>query len=369
LFLACLAIIVSSISHKYVSDDEAVLLFTTSAHLDVKNHLWQIPVHGWIFERESDSWWRTASQEGILEILSLSDADPNGEILKRRLEMFLVDNERNKTLTVHFHGQSYSVGPSGANGHFHGLINIPPKKIHADPVTSTIQHTSVVITAKDGRQFKGRIQLLPAKGVCVISDIDDTIKVSHVLDKNELIANTFLREFRPIPGMADVYSSWAKQGAAFHYVSASPWQLYPELNRFINQFGFPQGDIQLRYFRIKDRSFFAFLQASSEYKIQTIDALIKRFPQRKFILVGDSGENDPAIYAAVAKAYPEKIIKIYIRLILPDSDHRQQTGKHFKNLPKNRWELFQSGRQLKEVAPKLSDCRACRRYKEDGVPL
>jgi hypothetical protein len=335
-----------------VADDEDVLLFTTSARLDPAGRIWQIPVHGWIFERERDSWWRAALQKGVLEMLELTAADPRSKILERRLEMFLVDNERGKTLTVDIGGRHYPVGPSSANGHIDGPAEVPFDALHF-AAASAAQYTSATITAADGRQFKGRIQLLAPHGLSVISDIDDTIKVSQVLDKSELLANTFLREFQPLPDMAVVYRRWAIQGAAFHYVSASPWQLYPELSRFIDQAGFPPGEIQLRYLRIKDRSFFEFMQASREYKNRTIEALIRRYPERKFILVGDSGENDPAIYAAIARAHPSNVAKIYIHLVLPDSDHRRHITDHFKDLPRDSWGLFDSGMQLEGMGSNL----------------
>jgi hypothetical protein len=83
-----------------VADDEDVLLFTTTGYLDPGGRYWRMPVHGWIFERERDSWWRAALQKGVLNMLELTDADPQSKILERRLEMFLVDNERGRTLTV-----------------------------------------------------------------------------------------------------------------------------------------------------------------------------------------------------------------------------------------------------------------------------
>jgi hypothetical protein len=328
-----------------IAPDEDVLLFSTSGNLDAAGRFWQIPVHGWTFERETDSWWRAALQKGVLEILELDPTDRHSEILKRRLEMFLVDNEGGKTLTVVLNGKPYPVGPSGANGHFEGLAEVSAQALQ--PVAeSGMLSASAVITAADGRRFEGRIQLPAIHGLSVISDIDDTIKISQVLDKEALLANTFLREFEPLPDMAFVYRRWASQGAAFHYVSASPWQLYPALNRFLEESGFPRGEIRLRYLRVKDSSFFAFMRASRAFKIRTIEAIIQRYPKRKFILVGDSGENDPAIYAAVARAHPKNVLKIYIHLITSDPDHRDSIAAFFKDLPRSRWDLFNSGSQL-----------------------
>lgn len=332
-----------------VAPDEDAVLFTTSGNLDATGKFWQIPVHGWIFEREKESWWRAALQKGVLEMLELDPSDRHSKFLERRLEMFLVDNERGKTLSVVLNGTPYPVGPSGANGHFEGQVEVPVQALQ--PVgESGVQSASAVINAADGRRFQGRIQLPAAHGLSVISDIDDTIKITRVLDKEELLANTFLKEFEPLPEMALIYRGWATQGAAFHYVSASPWQLYPELNLFLKNAGFPQGEIQLRYLRIKDSSFFAFMQASSEFKIRTIEGIIQRYPERKFILVGDSGENDPAVYAAIARAHPRNVLKIFIHLVLTDPGHRKSTADSFKDLPRQCWEIYNSGSQLREMA-------------------
>ena len=77
----------------------------------------------------------------------------------------------------------------------------------------------------DERQLGGAVQLLPPRGVSVVSDVDDTIKISQVADHRELLNNTFLRPMEAVPGMPALYRRWAKDGAAFHYVTASPWQL------------------------------------------------------------------------------------------------------------------------------------------------
>ena len=91
----------------------------------------------------------------------------------------------------------------------------------------------------------GYAQLLSATGVSVVSDIDDTIKHTEVTCRRSLLRNTFLREFLPISGMAELYNDWAARGAAFHYVSSSPWQLYAPLSELCGRFGFPAGTFHL----------------------------------------------------------------------------------------------------------------------------
>jgi phosphatidate phosphatase APP1 len=99
-----------------------------------------------------------------------------------------------------------------------------------------------VLPVKDNRIFTGNLSFFDDAGIIVISDIDDTIKITQVHDRKATLRNTFLEPFRPVPGMADLYNSWAqKTGAQFCYVSASPWQLYSPLADFIRSNGFPAG--------------------------------------------------------------------------------------------------------------------------------
>jgi phosphatidate phosphatase APP1 len=77
-----------------------------------------------------------------------------------------------------------------------------------------------------------------ANGLSIVSDIDDTIKVTHVpAGKKTILRNTFLNEFQAAAGMRDRYQQMiADAGAAadvcFHYVSGSPWQLFDVLSEF-----------------------------------------------------------------------------------------------------------------------------------------
>lgn len=73
--------------------------------------------------------------------------------------------------------------------------------------------------------FKCTIYVPSAQGISVISDIDDTVKISNVLSKRLLLKHTFYSYFKPVEGMNELYQKWSEQQCQFHYVSASPWQL------------------------------------------------------------------------------------------------------------------------------------------------
>lgn len=130
-----------------------------------------------------------------------------------------------------------------------------------------------------------------------------------------------------------------QKGAYFHYVSASPWQIYPSLKPFM-QANYPKGSISLRNFRLKDSSLVKFLKSSEEYKTNKISDIIKRYPKHQFILIGDSGEHDPEVYAKIYKQYPKNIKSIQIRVIEGANMEQERFNKLFKIAPKIRWKIF-----------------------------
>ena len=201
--------------------------------------------------------------------------------------------------------------------------------------------------ARDGRKFAGTIHLLAAKGISVISDIDDTIKVSDVRNRDELMKNTLVRPFQPVKGMADPYRAWARNdGASFHYVSGSPWQLYPALAEFVRSNNFPTGSFHLKQFRVKDETFLNLFKDPEVYKMAIIEPLFERFPERRFILVGDSGERDPEIYGMLARKHPGQVQRIFIRDVTGQAPESARYRKAFAGISPHVWKVFDDPAEL-----------------------
>ena len=169
---------------------------------------------------------------------------------------------------------------------------------------------------------QGRVRLLEPDGVSVISDIDDTIKISEVpAGKRILAQNTFLRDFAAAPGMQARYA--ALTDAAFHYVSGSPWQLYRPLSRFlIEESRFPEGTFHFKELRgsvltasrsLEDLANFANPEGTVTHKTDQISRIMTRFPGRPFILIGDSGERDPEVYQEIRRRFGSQVREILIR--------------------------------------------------------
>lgn len=83
----------------------------------------------------------------------------------------------------------------------------------------------------------------------VISDIDDTIKATHVLGGIKAVfRNVFTRphEELTVEGMRDWYQEMHEKGACFHFVSNSPYELFGVLREYLKVAGYPPGSIRLK---------------------------------------------------------------------------------------------------------------------------
>lgn len=329
--------------------DEEVIFFPTGAYFDSGDGHWVVPVHGWVFEMEENSWWREGLVARMPDWLDAEVEDANRSVYERRAGMFLVDNERNKDIEVLLGDRRHSMSPSRPNGHFNGAVRVDVDQARAEAADNWILYR-VDPPEGDQRVFLGRSLLIDPVGVSVISDIDDTIKISNVRDEKELLRNTFLRPFEPVPDMSELYTTWAAEhGAVFHYVSGSPWQLYPALADFLLEAGFPLGSFHLKSIRMRDRTFFDLFASQDEYKRPIIESILDRFPGRRFILVGDSGEEDPEIYAAIAKEYRDRIIHVFIREDAHTAPDDGRYARLFADWPSERWTLFRGGQDLMEL--------------------
>jgi phosphatidate phosphatase APP1 len=218
--------------------------------------------------------------------------------------------------------------------------------------TNGVLTASVSFKRAGGRVAPLEIHFLEEQGVSVISDIDDTIKISEVLDKPALLENIFCRTFKPVEGMAGVYRGWERAlGVQFHYVTASPWQLYVPLSDFTRSNGFPAGTWHMKEFRVKDRSVLELFASPEHYKPGVIEPLLRRFPKRQFVLVGDSGEKDPEIYGALARKYPAQIQRIFIRDVTGESAGSPRYEKAFAQVPRDHWQVFKEPREIRDVLP------------------
>jgi len=344
-----------------IKSDEYVLFFPSQAYQSKNKTEWVVEIHGWIFESNTADSIKHLFQ-GLFGISKNPSTKQFEKLMQQRVKWFFVDNERNKKLSIRLNGKNYLLNKSKSNGHFYGQIRLPSRTVRQWKLDHLNRINFRAVTQKnDNRTFTGSIQFVENTGLSIISDIDDTIKLSQVYDKTLLLKNTFDKAYSPIPGMAKSYNRWAKysprqQKTVFHYLSASPWQLYVPLSSFLRKNKFPYGSFQMKFFRFKDKTFLNLFKNSFEYKFQAIQQLLNRYPQRKFILVGDSGESDIKIYTEIARLYPHQIRAIYIHKV--KSKHPQKQRAQIQAAKKLRCPVFYFETKVKSANLKLRFCNA-----------
>lgn len=327
--------------------DERIVFYPTLAHRSADGLDWRFTVRGCVFEPEQHG-LLTAAFRQALELKDVEMTEAEEQIFNERARLFLADHERGKEIWIKVGSHLLAVGKSRKDGTFSGEVRFAS----GDVETATRVSFAAALPPHEGRTFAGETLLLEDAGVSVISDIDDTIKITEVRDRNATLRNTFLREFQPVAGMMEFYQRLARErGAQFHYVSASPWQLYEPLAALVKDHGFPPGTFALKEFRWKSRKFLSLFANPEKYKPGVIEPLLKQFPRRQFILIGDSGERDPEIYGALARKFPQQIEHIYIREVVKESDEPQRYQKAFRELPAGRWTVFRDPAGFKANAP------------------
>lgn len=173
--------------------------------------------------------------------------------------------------------------------------------------------THVRVLANEKLSAVQEIKIIEPFGVSLISDIDDTIKMSNILGgAREIFRNTFVRELADlsIEGVKEWYSDMHAMGVSIHYCSNSPWQLFPMLATFFKLGGLPPGSLHLKQYSGMLQGIF---EPVAERKKGTLTRLLKDFPHRKFLLVGDSGEADLEVYTELAMANPGRVLAVFIR--------------------------------------------------------
>jgi phosphatidate phosphatase APP1 len=156
------------------------------------------------------------------------------------------------------------------------------------------------------------------KMIGIISDIDDTVVVSDVTNKTELLLNTFWKNYKQrevIPTMVERFQKILLDNpptkpSRLFFLSGSPQHLFTSIEKFLEYNHFPKHVTILKQVH-GDNSDPLFDQMA--YKTAKIEELIELYPNMKWVMFGDSGEKDREVYESIKKRYPSKVKGYYIR--------------------------------------------------------
>lgn len=249
--------------------------------------------------------------------LSRSFADLGRRLLRRGLG--------GAVLTARFCGAEQRLR-TDRDGYFrvHLRLNEPPP---ADRVwhEMALELESPATVATTGKLF------IPPPGCrfVVISDIDDTVMHTGVANKAAMLWNLFMEgaESRiAFAGMSAFLNALhdgvsGKESNPMLYVSRAPWSIYEVLDEFFNQHRIPVGPVLfLREWGLTLQS--PLPRRAKGHKLELIRNMLQLYEALPFILVGDSGQRDPEIYAQVVRENRGRVQAIYIRNVSREPERR-----------------------------------------------
>lgn len=281
---------------------------------------WSIRVQGRVFQPAEGSLKRQLAIDALAHRVPAKRHDA---LYRERAAYFVSDSESGVRVAIAIGDAVRTIPPTDAAGCFAADI-----ELSNDEVARLERDGRIAFEALPGpdrpAHVKGSAVRVAPEGVIVITDVDDTIKHTDIPHPAYARANTFVRPFEPVPGMPALYRSWQAAGAErvhFHVVSAGPWQFHTPLQRFTVDAGFPDFTWDMRCvdvtnpFVLIEETLAADAARLSRFKVATIRTLMRRWPQRRFVLVGDSGERDPEAYAEVVAEFGDRVEAVYIRNI------------------------------------------------------
>ena len=236
-----------------------------------------------------------------------------GAAVARVLRHFATDELPGVPLRVTV-GDGSVTTETDAEGYFRARLQPDPASLVSPWTTGTVE------LAGDYRGLTGPFTtpvdvLVPGPGARfgVVSDVDDTILQTGVQRVGQMIRRTFTGSAltrTPFTGAAALYRDLADGGNPVFYVSSSPWNLHAFLMAFLRHHGFPRGPVLLRDL--------LGTRTGREQKGGRIDEVLGLHPDLPFVLIGDSGEQDPLVYAQVVRDHPGRVLAVYIREVRLD---------------------------------------------------
>lgn len=154
-----------------------------------------------------------------------------------------------------------------------------------------------------------------------ISDIDDTFLVSHSSNLRKRLFVLFTQNARsrkPFEGVVKHYQLLSLSNASaeapnpFFYVSSSEWNLYDYIREFTEVNQIPKGVFLLSQLK----RFKELLKTGQNHhltKFTRIARILENYPRQRFVLLGDSSQQDPYIYEAIVSHFPKQVHAVYIR--------------------------------------------------------
>lgn len=181
------------------------------------------------------------------------------------------------------------------------------------------------LAGDQGAKARGHVFVPPPTAQrVIISDIDDTVICSGGVNQAKLVWRFFMQGLQSrvvFPGVASLYRALhhgpsGDQLNPMLYVSRSPWSIYEILEDVFRFHHIPVGPILfLREWGISLTR--PLPRRAEDHKLIVIRDMLELYHDFPFVLIGDSGQHDPEIYAQVVREHPGRVAAVYIRNVRP----------------------------------------------------
>ena len=193
----------------------------------------------------------------------------------------------------------------------------------------------LVGSGQSGSQAEAEVFIAPPTATFgVISDIDDTVVYTGVAHKLKMLWHLFFSEAESrvaFAGVAALYRAlhrgpYGRQFNPMLYVSRGPWRIYDVLDLFFSLHDIPAGPVlYLRYWGLTIEH--PLPRRARDHKLTLIRQALEVYRDLPFVLIGDSGQKDPEIYARIVHEHPGRIRAIYIRDVGSAPDRRRSIAQ------------------------------------------
>lgn len=291
--------------------------------------------------------WLTGRVLRQNELVSPVDQAPFWDNLAATVNRFITSEVKGITVRIETFGQVFRT-TTNDDGYFDITID-PNIELPAGRAWFPVRYVLEGVEQPEGydgpsgsgtREVRkdGQLMIAPAYSQFgIISDIDDTVLVTGATSLWQTLRLTFLENAftrLPFAGVAAFYRA-LQSGAVttlfnpLYFVSSSPWNIYDLLIDFFRIQGIPKGPLLLRTIELTPDLLSS--QGHHTHKRAMIDKILAVNPDLPFILLGDSGQQDPEIYAEVIQANPGRIKAAYIRDVSPE-DRRDEAIRQLSQI-------------------------------------
>ncbi|EON66811.1 hypothetical protein W97_06213 [Coniosporium apollinis CBS 100218] len=246
------------------------------------------------------------------------------------------------------------LGNTDNTGRFNAHVTLPAQ-LPPGPIPAIIPGTTLILP--ESRQY---LISPTGTGPIIISDIDDTLRVTRIWDPPQALMNAIGHPFTPwtAPGsasMPNVYKHWRARwsDAHFHYLSICVPQnivfSWAGLRRW-----YPAGTFETRWTG----------ESGSGVRYTRLRRMAETFPHRKLVLVGDSSNAQVLRdYPKLYQEFPHTVACILIRNVSAtepgirsafSADPEVYGG--FRGMPRERYFFFERPGDVRDVDFARGEC-------------